>query len=534
MIKRFFSSALASLYAFCAVLTALIVVFLHGSTDFYLKDYAGAPLLGNLPLAVMAAVLVAAVIGLARRIGLCRIEHLLSRGGWKLMLALTALTMLAQIFVCYHVYFFSTWDARYVVESAHVYASGYPELIDSAYFTLYPNNLALVALYGQLGRVVNGVLGAEMGLERFVLLLILAQIAINAATGFVLWAFVRTFVRRAYEPGEGRSNCAAFGAWLLYLPLAACSPWFLIPYSDSTALLIPVLCLLLWLHRGEGRHALLACAAIGLLGGFGFLIKPQASIVLIGASILVLVEMVCETGRARSAAALRLGAMLLGAVLMIGPFRALLVKSTQVALDAEGAVGAAHFFNMGLNPQTSGAFNYDDLQAALAAPGEARTRWCLSSAVDRLEEMGTEGLMDHAVRKALINFSDGSFAWGVDFAMERLPEKDGFFSPLLREIVYSDGRYYPVLRTIQQFAWLLVLMLAPLAARGIKAAGKADSALLLTFLSALGILWFNMLFEAKARYVYLYAPVWIALAVFALALPGGICAWKPKRCCNKS
>ena len=82
-------------------------------------------------------------------------------------------------------------------------------------------------------------------------------------------------------------------------------------------------------------------------------------------------------------------------------------------------------------------------------------------------------------------------------------------------MVYEDGRYYPILHTIQQGAWLLVLMLC---AAGVLVRRRMTDGdvLCAMMLSVVGIVCFNMLFEARARYIYVMVPVMIVLAVVTL------------------
>ena len=122
-------------------------------------------------------------------------------------------------------------------------------------------------------------------------------------------------------------------------------------------------------------------------------------------------------------------------------------------------------------------------------------------------------MLRHAFRKCLVNFSDGTFSWNNDFN-QIVPPPRNALSPILRSIVYEDGEAHRVLATIQQIAWQLVLLLLPFAelARR-KASGLKREAIFMLMLSCLGILMFNMLLEAKGRYVYTLVPLFCLLAV---------------------
>lgn len=169
---------------------------------------------------------------------------------------------------------------------------------------------------------------------------------------------------------------------------------------------------------------------------------------------------------------------------------------------------------MGLNDENDGAYNYADQVETLSVPGEVRTAHCLQISWERVKAYGVRGMADHLLRKALVNFADGGFAWGIDFARNDLPLKDETVSTWMRSVIYSDGERYPATHTVRQAVWLLLLVLCPFAAFGLKRDESSVTAAML--LSVIGIIAFNMLFEAKARYVNIMAPVIIALAATGL------------------
>ena len=114
--------------------------------------------------------------------------------------------------------------------------------------------------------------------------------------------------------------------------------------------------------------------------------------------------------------------------------------------------------------------------------------------------MGPWRLLVHAQRKCLVNFSDGTFAWGINGHEHSAPKNDTA-SPLLRSIFWEDGPYNPLLSVIQQGLWLAVLMLCPFAGgvvrrqRRLRRYASADG-LNVLLVSALGFAAFSTLFES--------------------------------------
>ena len=503
----------ATAWLCCAVtaLVAAVVLFAYGTTSFYLKGYTGEFPLSNPLLLLMAAAAFALLLVLV-----WRLRRGIAALGWRLPLALSALLFAAQVFITYHAYFFSVWDARYVLEGARAFAYGMPEAISVDYFSMYPNNLTLAGIYGGLLRLPM-CLGAELGEERGLLLLILMQCAMSTACGLLLWSLTRR-VAEAFSDGVTAAQ-AALVALIAYAVLIGLSPWFLVPYSDSSALIFPVL--LLWLYerlRGRLPSALL----LGALGTLAFMIKPQASIPLIAIALCELAALIVRRSKRSAVFLILMGSAFL---LVVLPAQSVMERQIGIELDSDRAMNPAHYVNMGLNAEHDGAFNMPDLDAALAVPAKERTAWCLRTAWARVKEYGVPGMAEHLLRKALVNFADGGFAWGIDFARNDLPVKDERLTPWVRSVVYPDGTLYPALHALEQAVWLLLLTLCPFGAFGLRRlrAEQETPVPAAMLLSVIGIIAFNMLFEAKARYVFVMVPVMIAVSA------AGLCALRGRK-----
>ena len=493
----------------CALVLSLIVcvvLLAYDSTAFYLKEYTGTFLLSNI-----GALLVA--IGVFGLLWFFLQKHgnALQKWGWRLPAVLSVLLLCMQIFVTYHAYFLSVWDARYVFEGAWAFAYRQPEIIAADYFEIYPNNLALVGIFGWLLRLPM-FFGVELGQQRGLLLLILVQCALNTVSGLILWSLIQHGMQSI--AGFQQANLAALMGWLFYAVLIGTSPWFLVPYSDAMALILPLL--ILWVYQRIKKKWIMA-VLLGALGAVAYLIKPQACIPMIAIALYEMICLVSRPERERGAFLLLLAASF---VLVCFPVQAGVEREIGLSLDDEQAVTVAHYLNMGLNDPCDGAYYFPDLEAALAIEGrQERTKWCLASAMNRIKAYGPGGVGEHLLKKALVNFSDGGFAWGVDFARNELPLKDEQVSSLVRSVVYSDGELYPWLHTVEQGTWLLLLLLAAVSAGRIAIYRHLDPMCIVLLLSVLGIVAFNMLFEAKARYMYVMVPIMIALAVTGTMAP---------------
>lgn len=113
-------------------------------------------------------------------------------------------------------------------------------------------------------------------------------------------------------------------------------------------------------------------------------------------------------------------------------------------------------------------------------------------AKERLHDMGIKGFILHMHRKLLTNYNDGTFCWGGEgsFCAELLPEPT--------------------------FATLFFAGSAACFENG-------KSILELCMLTLIGLTIFEQLFEARARYFFIYIPF------FILLVPSGMLFWK-KQC----
>ena len=77
-----------------------------------------------------------------------------------------------------------------------------------------------------------------------------------------------------------------------------------------------------------------------------------------------------------------------------------------------------------------------------------------------------------------------------------------------RNIYYTDGKYYDIFVTVKQIIWVFVM-----GAVAVSGLGKENrQEVIVLMLSIVGLTLFEVLFEARARYLYTYAPVFCILA----------------------
>ena len=420
--------------------------------------------------------------------------------------ALWGLLFAVQAALCFFAYFMTGWDVRTLLESAYALTGG-EALVDHYYYSLYPNNAFLTLVFSGVMRAFRW-LSPGAGIERCAYVLIVGQCAINTAAGVL--------TRRTALSLTGSRRLSWLAA-AVYVGLVGLSPWLMIPYSDSMALFFPVAVLYVYARRGDRGAG--AWLLIGLLTGVGYLIKPQAAIVTIA---LILVEaMRAVSARRAGRFALRAVCVIGVAALLIGPgFDALLVHSG-IQVREERALGPLHFAMMGLSERTGGTYDAEDVARSIGVEEpEARAAMQREEIAARLSQMGPAGLARHLLRKTRINYGDGMFAWGGEgnFFAEMIADKDGLLSPFLKRALgcYGDCAAARALAGWFQAIWLTLLAgcvgMAP-ACAAVRGDDDRRDLLLTLMLALLGLTLFETLFEARARYLYAYAPLFVLAGV---------------------
>lgn len=468
----------------------------------YIWDYLGASE-PNIPLLLFIGVLVTTgIFFLGRKFHLD--THIVINK--KFLICAFILSFVLQVIATYHYYFLTDWDVRTVFRLSSAIAHHEELSSFSEYFSRYPNNLVLASFFSTVISLVH-----KMGfheLEYFSLIVI--QCLLNTVAGLL----VMTAIKQLFH-----DDFLCLIGYLFYLGLAGISPWVVVPYSDSMGLIFPVLIFNIYLYHPEkkGRFfGVLKWFSIVFLSYIGYKIKPQILILFLG---ILVVEIYTNfifwdnlTSKLRQFIRIFAG-MILGLLMAVFLSNAM-AESTNVPLDSEQAFGPTHFLMMGIHPETHGGYNRADVDFSLSFPTiEVRKTANLQVARERLEAMGISGFSEHLLQKVLYNFNDGSFFWGGEgvFYKEVLPEKNHSVSSFFRNLYYNretPGKYYSSWYTFTQLLWITVLFFT-IPAGLLNKEKKAMAAMT----SLIGLTLFELLFEARSRYLFAYVPIYIIVAI---------------------
>ena len=427
--------------------------------------------------------------------------------------ALLLLVLLLQFSLQYACGFMSGWD----VEVLTARARGVTDLTAySGYLSAYPNQLFLFGLFCKIAAMAT-----RLNIDSYLLLSISSFVSVDISI---------LFMTEACEKRLGTLPSIKFQ--LIASLFIGLSPWVMVPYSDTFGLLF--VSAIVWSWTCISRRPL-SVFSIALFTVLGYKVKPTVVFVTVAIVLLDFVPAALALARrsdgdstsesARSGFA-RSGVALVGGILL-AVFASQYITGNYVAVNPKVSYGMTHFLAMGVNPEARGVYSEEEtrLSSSIADPAE-RKRAQIELWRKHLDDLGPAGLLRLMVQKNMTTYADGTFAWRqegtfITKVMGISPAACRFFGitmdPLLgKSLGFSSGEV--CFRLSMQSIWLAILMLGALNSfEWAKAARWCDghcvrfvSAMALSLLMLSGFL---LVFECRARYLFLYSLLFVAIAV---------------------
>ena len=420
----------------------------------------------------------------------------------RLLLPVASLLFLIYILFASRFYYFVTgWDAGNVITNAQNMASGLP--IDELYYSEYPNNITMTILFSFILKAYSTVTGKEWNYY--------ALVAFQCF-GIVLSGYLTYYSAKNLT---GKKEISIL-SWVLFLFLAVLSPWVVVPYSDIIGLIVLSVALFLYSYR-----------KLPVLLGISFIlcyyIKPTAFILAIAVTLCSLPTLK-NTIRGNKKELIRIGMVVLGVFIGFGIVK-LGIFSRQIALDHEKTLDMTHFLMMGLNEETDGVFDTNDVLFSESIElRDERHKQNLQVTINRLENMTPCRMAALWARKVLVAFDDGTFAWATEGNFFYIPVYTGHerIESFYHNLFYPDGDFYSVYLLFSQSVWLasLGLLTVPFMIRFFKKefreADLEKKSSLATLsplaLTVIGNIIYEILFEPRARHLLVCLPVMLILA----------------------
>lgn len=508
------------LLALVLLVALVLMAFFAEGMDYACSKTFLVPNVALIPLCVAAFVGLAWLLSGRARL---RIRHVLSSRVHRTDLAIllaTIVLFVVQVGACREYAFRTGWDSGTVTDAAWLLARGeelegwYP-----VYFSRCPNNLFLLWVAEQCMRLALA-LGAESTLGGVLVFSVLNCAAVGLAS-WLTYRCVSVVSTRAW----------GLFAWALCVLLIWTSPWAGILYSDCAVVFVPAAVLLCFarLRMSSGLRRAGWWALMGFVAVVGYKIKPQVVFPL--AAIVA----VCVGGALRKAWRARgergcldyngsgraAVALTLGCAIAFGMASAA-TGSMGVSLDEDAQFGPTHYLMMGLNEEARGIYLESDVGYSQSFPDqESRARGNLAVIGERLRGYGPVGLASLMADKLMTNFADGTFAWGMEgnfFNESTTANAGGALTRAVRSLYYPDGSCLDLFKVYAHSIWLFVLVGCVFSCVLCVARGEGEmwgilGAIVLSLLMLIG---FELLFEARARYLFSSLTVFIILATLGM------------------
>lgn len=409
---------------------------------------------------------------------------------------------LAELFISAHIYLKTGWDVKAVTEAAYNIALGGANSVPKEYFSVYPNNMLItytLVFLLKIGKVFFASHPYKVILA-FVSLVVCASVYLS-----VLCIYRITHSRKVTVCGM-----------IIGIFLVAFSPWIVIPYTDSIGMIFPVTAVFCYLFV---KNSYLRYSLMTFLCILGCYYKPTVIIILIALVILKTLVSV-ERLFKKELSLKRCACMLLCAVISVGcafGVNKAVCSQNKTVLDEQKKMTSTHFLMMGLNAETEGVYNADDVDFSKSMPDVAsRQKANISVAVKRLKEMGFKGYIKLLTKKNICTYNDGTFGWSSEGTFYySVPQDNRSTTKVLRSFYYrnEEGTNYQIFAAAEQILWLFILICICFCILPGKTNTGAEN---LISLSLLGVSIFLLIFECRARYLFVFLPLFVILAAVGL------------------
>lgn len=429
----------------------------------------------------------------------------------------TIILIVLQLFIIAGARFIAGWDVWFITNVG--------DTTQIEYFSRYPNQLFLYGVFTGIAHFLQ-----VLGISNYYLgLICLSSLSVAACVPMT-----------AYIAKRMAGHAVGYGVFVLSAVMCGLSPWIMVPYSDTFGMFFTVF--ILWCYvcldkqvqnQDEQTSALAGvhvdaridartCCRwflMGLAVVIGYAIKPTVIFVFVAIVVIELIQWFASFAPHGSRGsqsskdpydlrktATAIVACAFGIVLAFALTS--LVKNSTYDVDDNAAFSATHFLMMGANPVSGGVWSVSDVEFSDAAnTPEERSKANLAEFKNRVMAMDLPQANMFLLKKLLTNFADGTFAWEIegDFYTQIIGTNEAVlnFYGISSDASLDNNTFAP----LSQVLWLFVLVgcvLIVLGRRPLKA--ETVIAFTLLMLSA-----FLMLFEARARYLFLYLPFFIIL-----------------------
>ena len=369
-----------------------------------------------------------------------------------------------------------------------------PQVIQN-YFNAYPNNIFLTIIFAGI-KYLSSLFGC---VDNYFPTIVAGVISTDAAIVFtVMTVWKLTHSRKV-----------TFLSIIICTVFLGFNPWIIIPYSDTYVLPFLSAVLYFYCSMKDEKKGYASWIGIVIAASLGIKIKPTVVIALLA---IVLAEIFflrkCQIKEIAAKCLIVAG----GTIIVLG-----LINSLSDAVydqrNGDAQMTWQHYLMMGANEETYGSyFGVDRERSWGISDPEKRKEMQIEVWRQRISEKGIWGTIKFYMQKLIIANDDGSFAWGWEgnfFGEYRGLHSE--FAQKLQSFYYAQDN--KMIYNILQSIWVSIQILVCFFAIFFDNRNKRALFIAMTLT---GINLFLMIFEVRARYLFMFVPFYITAAMLGL------------------
>ena len=423
----------------------------------------------------------------------------------------------------------------------------------SGYYSRYANNLFLTYIFLNVYKI-----GEVIGIQNGYFLLLFIQSIIFSVGGFLIYKIADMYFKEKYKI---YSICT----WIIYMLIVGLSPHIVLTYSDGIGMFLSlILTYIIFklekdkdkdkdikkdknkINDDKEKDKLLQKSSITRiilillftnLSILGYYIKPQIIIISISYVIIKILNISyltylviknknedCKNNRRVRKERIKKEIIYYIIVSILIIITGCIIythirkanNSMGINVDKEKRFNITHYAMLGWNPESKGVFTIKDENfSGKYEKLKDREKANLEELKRRITEMGLGGVINQIARKILTNYNDGTFSGVATFVYIRKEYNiEGInkeLSKFLKNIYYENEKYNMIYTQIMQCLWIGILIFNMFSYND----GKSTK-ISIVILGIIGLFIFEILFEARSRYIFIYVPLYIFLGVIGL------------------
>lgn len=415
----------------------------------------------------------------------------------------------------------------------------------NGYYSRYANNLFLTYIFLNVYKI-----GEVIGIHNGYFLLLFIQSIMFSVGGFLIYKIADMYFKEKYKI---YSICT----WIIYMLIVGLSSHIVLTYSDGIGMFLSLILtyIIFKLEKDKDKNKinddkekdkLLQKGSISKiilillftnLSILGYYIKPQIIIISIAYVIIKILNISyltylaiknknkdCKNNKRVRKERIKkeiiyyiiVSILIIITGCIIYTYIRKANNSMGINVDKEKRFNITHYAMLGWNPESKGVFTIKDENfSGKYEKLKDREKANLEELKRRITEMGLGGVINQIVRKILTNYNDGTFSGVATFVYIRKEYNiEGInkeLSEFLKNIYYENGKYNMIYTQIMQCLWIGILIFNMFSYND----GKSTK-ISIVILGIIGLFIFEILFEARSRYIFIYVPLYIFLGVIGL------------------